>query len=264
MSGAERLHSAAIDNAEMSRFLQMEVDDNGIACLLMQNSQEGNPCSVAFTHCLTRGLDQLRLIKPKVLVLRGLPDVFSSGASRRELLELCEGNLDAGNILIPEMLLDIPFPIIAAMEGHAVGGGLMIGVCCDMVVMARESRYGANFMARGLPPGLGCTTLLAELFGPYLAAEMMFTGKNFRGSELALRSTNVNYIVKRSEVFSLAMDLASRLAEMDVLTLELLKKNLSERKKQLLAQARPNEQQMHELIFADPAARNLIMENLPT
>ncbi len=245
------------------RMIGVEAVGNGVFSLVMEGKDSAGTCSPSFAAALRGFLGGIPELRPKVLVLRGTPELFSAGASLAELLDLCEGRQEVRRVPVPELLLDIPCPVIAAMEGHALGGGLMIGVCCDMVVMARESRYGATFMARGLTPGMGCTALLAELVGPFLAAEMMFTGRNFRGSELATRGTNINYIEKRGDVLPRAMELASRLAEMELDTLMLLKGTLAARKKRLLAEARNQEHLMHAAIFANPATKRTIKERYP-
>jgi len=103
----------------------------------------------------------------KALVIHGLPDVFCAGADKKNLLALCDGAVHVKDLAVSRRLLEVTCPVIAAMEGHAVGGGLMLAVCCDMVIAARESRYGASFMELGFTPGMGCTRLLEELVGPY-------------------------------------------------------------------------------------------------
>jgi len=146
------------------------------------------------------------------------------------------------------------------MEGHAIGGGLAVALCCDIVVAARESRYGAVFMSLGFTPGMGTTTLLRELVGPFVAGEMMFTGRRFRGSELAAKGTHLNYILPRSEVLAKARDIAAQVAEKDGRSLLLLKNALSAEKKKLLIQARLQEDLMHRISFSFPETRRSIEE----
>ena len=141
-----------------------------------------------------------------------------------------------------------------------MGGGLVMAACCDVVVAARESRYGAVFMTMGFTPGMGCTTLLELLVGPFVASEMMFTGRRFRGSQLGGRSTNVNYIVPRAQVLATARDVALRIADKNPKSLKLLKHALSARKKELLVRARLQEDLMHQLSFSFPETRGTIEE----
>lgn len=245
----------------MDRRVEVHCQDNGIATLKMNDTEGKNIFTQAFIEDLLHGLDELEnLHKPKVVILQGLEDVFCGGGDKQTLLDLCDGKVEMGDVLVSERFLSAPFPLIAAIEGHAVGGGLLVGLCCDMIVAARESRYGAVFMTMGFTPGMGCTTLLAELVGPYIANEMMFTGKRFRGSELQSKNTQINYIVPRKEVLAKAHDLALQISEMNIQSLYLLKHSLSARKKKLLVEARLQEDLMHRISFSNPETRRTIEE----
>jgi polyketide biosynthesis enoyl-CoA hydratase PksI len=196
----------------------------------------------------------------KVLVIHGLPEVFCAGADKKNLLALCDGTVHVKDLAVSRRLLDLPFPVIAAMEGHAVGGGLMVAVCCDMVIAAKESRYGASFMELGFTPGMGCTQLLEQLVGPYVAAEMMFTARLFKGSELAGKGVNINAIVPKSDVMKSAADMAKRVAEKNRESLYLLKYTLASRRKKMLIDAQAHEDLMHRISFGFPQTRTKIEE----
>jgi enoyl-CoA hydratase/carnithine racemase len=115
-------------------------------------------------------------------------------------------------------------------------------------------------MAIGITPGMGCTALLAEAVGPFLAAEMMYTARSYRGSELAARATNINRIVPRESVLAEARDLALQIADKNREALRMLKETLTVRKKQLLAKARAQEDIMHKLCVATGDTRKAIDE----
>jgi polyketide biosynthesis enoyl-CoA hydratase PksI len=82
-------------------------------------------------------------------VLAGLPDVFSSGASRDVLADLISGDRDSSELMLPSRPLGCPIPCVAAMSGYALGGGFALGIAADIVLMARESRYCLNFLNLG-------------------------------------------------------------------------------------------------------------------
>lgn len=247
----------------MSAIMQVTSESSGVSVLKMNDVRGRNVFSGRFIEELLRALDELERSAPKVLILCGLDDVFCGGAEKKALLDLCDGKAAVIDLVICERLLDVPFPVIAAMEGHAMGGGLAVGFCCDIVLAARESRYGAVFMNLGFTPGMGSTTLLAELVGPFLANEMMFTGKRFRGSELEGRGTHINYILPRADVMARARDLAEQIAEKDARSIALLKRTLSARKKELLVEARLQEDLMHRVSFSFPETRRTIQELYP-
>ncbi len=215
----------------MSKRVKIDIKDNGTAILKMDDPANKNIFSDDFVNELVGGIDLLEKKQDiKVCILHGLEDVFSAGADKKNLLDLCKGKIHVKDLIISEKLINASFPIIAAMEGHAVGGGIVIASCCDMVIAAEESRYGAVFMSLGFTPGMGCTRLLAEMVGPFVASEMMFTAKLFKGKELAKKGTNINYILPKTEVMAKAEDIALQISEKNIKSIHLLKYSLSEGK----------------------------------
>jgi len=108
-------------------------------------------------------------------------------------------------------LLDIEVPTIAAMQGHAIGGGLGLGVVCDLRVANREARYGANFVRLGLHPGMATTYLLPRLLGVPRALEMLLTGRIVSGAEAESLGL-VNHAVDPEDVGARARELAREIA----------------------------------------------------
>ncbi len=241
--------------------VSIEKDDRGIHYLAMRDTQGKNVFSERFAAELIAAIDELsEKIRPAVVVLKGLPEVFAGGGDKKALVGLAEGNVTTHDLVISEKLVSAPFVLVAAMEGHAVGGGLMLACASDIVLAAEESRYGAVFMSMGFTPGMGCTTLLAELVGPFIANEMMFTAKRFKGKELFGRGTHINYILPREKVLPKAVDVALQVAEKNIKSVYILKRALAARKKKLLINARHQEDLMHELSFSFPETKAIIKE----
>ena len=237
----------------------VERENEDIARLKMVDVEHRNIFTEEFIRSLLSGLDSLEAYpRPKVVILQGLADVFCGGADKKTLLELSEGKLSMGDLVLSERVVGAPFPMIAAMEGHAMGGGLVLALCCDIIIAARESRYGAVFMNMGFTPGMGCTTMLRELVGPYIANEMMYTGRRFRGSDLEKKSTGINYVLPKKEVLGKAWDIALQIAEKGRESLHLLKHSLSGRNKKLMIEARLQEDLMHASSFRHPETRKMI------
>lgn len=241
----------------MSR-IEIKSDASGILRFRMKDEAGRNIFTDPFIHDFLEALDEAERIRPKVMILSGLDSVFCGGAEKKTLIDLCDGKIVVKDLILSERLLNVPFPVIAAMEGHAMGGGFVLGMCCDIVLAAGESRYGAVFISLGFTPGMGCTTLLQELVGSFVANEMMFTAKRFRGSELALKGTNINYILPKKDVLSKAEDIALQIAEKNVESLYLLKYALSAKKKKLLIEARLQEDMMHRISFGFPETKETI------
>ena len=108
-------------------------------------------------------------------------------------------------------LLEIEVPVIAAMQGHAIGGGLGLGVVCDVRVANREARYGANFVQLGLHPGMATTYLLPRLLGVPRAVELLLTGRIVTGTEAA-ECGLANHAVAPEDVLSRALEIAREIA----------------------------------------------------
>lgn len=193
----------------------------------------------------------------RVLMLSGLSDVFCGGASLAVLDQLLQGETEVKDLLIPSELLHFPLPIMAALEGHAVGGGLLIPVCCDFAIAAEESRYGVNFTELGFTPGMGTTALLPDLVGTSFASEMILSGKLYKGRELQGRQL-FNHIVPKAQVTAIALDIARRIAEKPRHVLTMLKETLSLPRRQALAAAMSREHLMHSICFQHPETQSLI------
>lgn len=239
--------------------VRLTVDDRGFAVIQMNDTEGKNIFSDELIDDLIAAIDDLENNhEPHAVILSGLPDVFSGGADKDSLLDLADGKVHVKDLVVSERLVATPFPIIAAMEGHAVGGGLVMAACCDIVVAALESRYGAVFMSMGFTPGMGCTTLLADLVGTFVANEMMYTARRFKGRQLAEKGTNINYIVPRADVVRKATDVALQICDKNIKSVYLLKYTLSAGKKKKLVDARLQEDLMHRLSFRFPETKSTI------
>ena len=108
-------------------------------------------------------------------------------------------------------LLEIEVPVIAAMQGHAIGGGLGLGVVCDVRVANRDARYGANFVQLGLHPGMATTYLLPRLLGVPKAVELLLTGRIVSGT-VAEECGLANHAVESEQVLPKAREIAGEIA----------------------------------------------------
>jgi polyketide biosynthesis enoyl-CoA hydratase PksI len=243
-----------------AELVSLNVDNAGIALVRMLDEEGKNAISEQMASALLSVLRDVNAREDvKVVVFAGLPEYFSAGASREVLSGLVDGHIAPRDILLPRFLLDIAVPTIAAMEGHAIGGGFALGICADMVLISRECRYGCTFMNMGFTPGMGTTRLIEHVAGPAIAHEMLFTGQCFRGAELAGRSS-FNYILPRADVLPKALDIAAQIAEKPRLALTLLKANLAQSRKLVYARAFEQETEMHRLSLGQTGIADLIRD----
>lgn len=123
----------------------------------------------------------------RVVVLHGYDSYFSCGGTRDQLIAIAERRMKYTDITFFDLCRRCDLPVVAALQGHAIGGGLALGLHADFQVLGEECLYTANFMAYGFTPGMGSTYTLPRRFGEHLAWEMLFTGANYRGAELRAR-----------------------------------------------------------------------------
>ena len=232
--------------------------EEGIFQLKLNDVENQNRLSDELVDDVLAALALLRVEATlKVLILAGREQIFCAGATLEALYQLSQGKKEAKELSLPNELLSFPVPVIGALQGAAVGGGLTLALCCDMLVAAESRRYGVNFTNMGFTPGLGTTKLLPALVGHHFASEMMLSGKLYKGRELKGRGL-FNYIAKADTVMPVALDLARRIAEKPRYVIEMLKETLSLARRQALAEATSREHLMHEICFAHPETIALI------
>lgn len=193
----------------------------------------------------------------RVVVLHGFDNVFCTGGTRDELLGIHERKIRFDDLPLYRLLLDCTLPVVAAMQGHALGGGLVMGLFADAIVLAEEAIYSANFMKYGFTPGMGATLILPEKFGTALASEMMLSAGGYQGGELARRGVGVQ-VVKRKEVIALALRLARDIADKPRISLTLLKHHLTAHIRAALPATVAAERLMHETTFTGHEVRERI------
>jgi enoyl-CoA hydratase/carnithine racemase len=103
-------------------------------------------------------------------------------------------------------------PIIAAVQGPAIGGGLGLACMADFRVTCAEGRFSANFTRLGFHPGFGLTATLPRLVGQQMAAMLFYTGRRIGGEE-AVRIGLADQLVPLAEVRSAAQALAAEIAQ---------------------------------------------------
>ncbi|MBW6398857.1 enoyl-CoA hydratase/isomerase family protein [Roseomonas sp. HJA6] len=151
----------------------------------------------------------------RAVVLTGTGKHFCAGAdfSKGDSGGLSSPEGQPGRILYVEAgrLLRTRKPIIAAVQGAAIGAGLGLAVVTDFRVTCAEARYSANFTRLGFHPGFGLSYTLPRLIGQQQAALLFYTGRRIDGTE-AERIGLADMLVPQAEVLSAAQALAREIA----------------------------------------------------
>lgn len=231
----------------------------GIFVVTMRDEQYKNAFSKGMVTELNQAFALLETDEAcKVVVLTGYDSYFSTGGTKESLLALHEGTTRFTENNLYSLPLRCSVPVIAAMQGHGIGGGLVLGLFADIVILSKESVYAANFMRYGFTPGMGATLIMPLKLGLPLAEEMLLSGNNYRGAELEQRG--IPFAVHpRQEVLPAALKLARELAEKPRLSLVTLKNHLVRDLRTRLDEVTEQEVEMHKRTFSQPEVKNKIL-----
>ncbi len=246
-----------------ARSFEPTVISNGVASLQIASDEAPNLClaDLASLREVVASIGDRADIR--ALVIEGGTHRFCAGADRELLLRP-----DAAEAIhelvggISRLVLSIPVPTVAALVGHAVGGGLMLGLWCDAAILAEEALYTANFVSLGFTPGMGSTSLLPDLLGPALARELLLTGRAVTGGELGrLAPALAHAVFPRTEVRARAIALAEEFAQAPAPAVRVFKAELASQRRVKLEDALATERRMHASVFADPQTHANILQN---
>lgn len=147
-----------------------------------------------------------------VAVLTGAGGTFCAGADLKGLMEGRGNRLapDGDGPLGPTRMV-LQKPVIAAVEGHAVAGGLELALFCDLRVAAKDAIFGVYCRRFGVPLVDGGTVRLPRLVGMSHAMDLILTGRGVSGEE-ALRMGLANRLVEKGEALAAALALAKEIA----------------------------------------------------
>ena len=196
-------------------FIKYE-EEGSIAVLTINRPKALNALNSKVLDELDKTLDGIDTSKTLALIITGAGEKsFVAGADIGEMSTLSkkEGELFSkkGNDVFRK-IETLPIPVIAAINGFALGGGCEISMSCDIRICSDNAVFGQPEVGLGITPGFGGTQRLARLVGMGMAKQMIFTGRNIKADE-ALRIGLVNAIYPQSDLLNEAKKLALTIAK---------------------------------------------------
>ncbi len=191
-----------------------EQHDNGVVVATLNRPESRN----AFSGEMGRVLGELYVKADtdddiRVVVITGCPPAFCAGAdfsSGSAVFAKSDAPSFSANPVTPPAFR-IRKPVIAAVNGHAIGIGFTLTLHCDLRIMAREAKYGIVQVRRGVMPDAMSHGTLPRLVGFTNAADILLTGRTFTGDEA--RSLGVaNEVLPADEVLERALEIANDIA----------------------------------------------------
>jgi len=192
----------------------VEQHDNGVVVATLNRPESRN----AFSGEMGRVLGELYVKADtdddiRVVVITGCPPAFCAGAdfsSGSAVFAKSDAPSFSANPVTPPAFR-IRKPVIAAVNGHAIGIGFTLTLHCDLRIMAREAKYGIVQVRRGVMPDAMSHWTLPRLVGFTNAADILLTGRTFTGDEA--RSLGVaNEVLPADEVLERALEIANDIA----------------------------------------------------
>jgi len=207
----------AFADDEDFRLQRLEGDQAGIAVFSMRRHKAKNAFSRNMVNQLKTAMESVRFDKDvRVVIIRSeVPGVFCAGADLKERVKMTLPEVGAFVGSLRKMtgeLEELPMPVIAALDGAALGGGLELALACDLRTAADSSKIGLVETRLAIIPGAGGTQRLPRLIGVAKAQELIFTSRILLGNEAASMGL-VNHSVPQNENNDAAYHRALELAQ---------------------------------------------------
>ena len=205
----------------MSNFLQYEQDEHIVTLTMSEperrNPLTGNTAVAEFQDAIAR-IEHDRSVR--AVILTGSGPAFSSGGSIQEMRRQATEPIDAmklrrdyreGIQRLPLALFNLEVPVIAAVNGAAMGAGLDLACMCDLRIASENAKFAESFVKLGIVPGDGGAWLLPRIIGLSRAAEMTYTGRVI-DAQCALQWNLVSQVVPPEQLLPAARLLAADIA----------------------------------------------------
>lgn len=193
----------------------LERPSSGVALLRLNRPAARNALNMALREQLAEHFRQLdQCPRTRAIVLTGSATVFAAGADLGELVDATALELYGRHAERHwQTISTCSKPVIAAVNGFALGGGCELAMHCDVIIAGASARFAQPEVKVGIMPGAGGTQRLVRAVGKYQALRMLFTGCQVTADE-ALRMGLVSEVVADAETLPAALALASSIAHM--------------------------------------------------
>jgi len=178
----------------------------------------------------------------RVLIITGSGKAFSAGGDLDGFLRRSRQHQEQGGAIevfsnhLSRAFLRVEIPLIAAVNGAAVGGGLTLSLTCDLRIASEEARFGAVFARVALSPEYGSSFLLSRIIGLTKASELVLTARIIEAQE-ALRIGLVSEVVAPDRLMARARELAGQIASFSPVAVRMAKRTLRHGLDSTLSQA---------------------------
>lgn len=196
--------------------IDLEQIEAGIAVVTVSRPESLNALNADELRLLISRLGEVKADSSiRALILTGAGDrAFVAGADIKAMATMSsEEGREFGTLghTAANAIEALPQPVIAAVNGFALGGGCELALACDIRIASEKAVFAQPEVSLGIPPGWGASQRLPRLVGPGVAAELILTGRRVKADE-ALRIGFVNAVVPAEELLTKAKEVARSIA----------------------------------------------------
>jgi len=187
----------------LGEVINYEINDEGYGTIRLKRPEKQNAISLHMAEQLQEKLVEAREANLKFLILTGVENrMFSAGGDLNDL----HGELSTSEAFarlkpmmdVLQMVLHFPVPVIALLNGNALGGGCELALACDIRIASPNAKFGLPELNLGIIPGAGGTQRLSRIIGQGRALDMILTGEMI-DAETALQIGLVKEIIHKNQ-----------------------------------------------------------------
>jgi enoyl-CoA hydratase len=202
-------------------------DADGVAVVTIDRPERRNALNLEVKSRIAEMVSELVADDTvRVIVLTGSGDYFVAGTDIAEMATMTPAqHVTLGTDHVFNVMRRCPKPLIAALEGYALGGGCELALTCDMIIAGRSTKLGQPEIRVGIMPGAGGTQHLLRTIGKYRASKIVLTGEPVAAPD-ALAMGLLSEMVEDGRALSRALELAKTIAAMPPLAVRAIKEVL--------------------------------------
>ena len=177
-------------SANASQLIQKNSSPQGVITLTLNDPETRNAMSEQMAAAFLEEIQTIRATaSARILVIRGAGKAFSGGGHLDMLAEKTKIPAAENRRLMLDFyhsflsILDLEIPVVAALNGHAIGAALGLALACDIRIATESAKMGVNFVKLGLHPGMATTYFLQRIVGLPRATELLMTGRILTAQE---------------------------------------------------------------------------------
>lgn len=235
---------------ENTQILSLDIQENGVAVVQLHRPEARNALNLELRKALSDTFQQLSQDDAvRVIMITGGEKVFAAGADIKDFTTATTAQMYLRHTeQYWQSLVDCPKPIIAAVNGYALGGGCELAMHADIIIAGQSAKFGQPEVKLGLMPGAGGTQCLLRAIGKFKTMLLVLSGKFITAQE-ASQMGLVSEVVEDENTIPYALELAQTIASLSPIAVQQIKEVTNLGQDQSLQGALALERKAFQILF---------------